>query len=119
MFGAIIGATWAFSNTNSPLTWFHNAKRYKWTKIFVVNIWLIAMGAVSYYMDVKGLVFFERFGLNSYFIKIVISFLVTVVATGAIPEYIFNSFEEKHNHSMALGSTFYEWSPQVIKPKAR
>lgn len=114
MFGAIIGATFAFSNTDSPLTWFHNAKKNKWKKIAIVNIWTVAIGVFMYYIDLEALSVFERFGVNSYYVKIVLSFVFTFVATGILPEYIFNAFDQRHHHSMGLGSTFFEFSPNSL-----
>lgn len=115
MFGAIIGATFAFSNTDSPLTWFHNAKKNKWKKIAIVNLWTLSAGVGMYYTDLEALWIFERFGVNSYYVKIIISFIFTFVATGVIPEYIFNAFDKRHqHHSMALGSTFFEFSPNSL-----
>ena len=115
MFGVIIGATFAFTNTNSPLTWFHNSRRHKWKKIIFVNIWTASMGALMYFLDINGNSIFERYGINSYYIKIALSFLFTFVAVGFIPEYIFNSFEERHHHSVfGMGSTLFEFSPNSL-----
>lgn len=114
MFGTIIGATFAFSNTNSPLAWFHNPKKHKWRKVAIVNLWTLLMGATMYYVDFKALDLFERYGVNSYYIKILMSFTFSFVAIGAIPEYIFNSFEERHVHSVGVGSTFFEFSPNSL-----
>ena len=114
MFGTIIGATFAFSNMNSPLAWFHNPKRHKWKKVAIVNIWTLAMGAFMYYIDIKALTMLERFGVNSYYVKILTSFIFSFVAMGAIPEYVFNAFEERHSHSVGLGSTFFEFSPNSL-----
>jgi hypothetical protein len=114
MFGTIIGATFAFSNTNSPLTWFHNPKRHKWKKVAIVNLWTLLMGATMYYVDMKALDLFERFGVNSYYIKIFMSFVFSFVAIGAIPEYFFNAFEERHSHAVGLGSSLFEFSPNSL-----
>ena len=112
MFGAIIGSTFAFSNTNSPLTWFHNSNRNKWKKILIINVWITFIGSILYTIDIHGLIFLEKFGVNSYYVKIFISFVFSFVANGAIPEYIFNRFDEKQNLAIAgLGATFFEFSP--------
>ena len=60
-----------------------------------------------YYVDLHALPVFERYGVNSYYVKIVMSFIFTFVATGIIPEFIFNAFDQRHNHSVGMGSTFF------------
>ena len=118
MFGAIIGSTFAFSNTNCPLTWFHNSKRNKWKKIIVINIWIVAIGGAMYYIDVRGLAILEKYGINSYYVKILLSFIFSFVANGAIPEYIFNAFDEKQSLAIGgLGATFFEFSPNSAPKK--
>lgn len=72
------------------------------------------MGATMYYVDMKALDLFERFGVNSYYIKILMSFVFSFVAIGAIPEYLFNAFEARHSHTVGLGSTFFEFSPNSL-----
>lgn len=118
MFGVIIGATFAFSNTRSPLTWFHNSKRNKWRKILIVNLWVMLMGAFMYYVDVNGLEFLGSAGINNYWVKVILSFLFSFVAVGAIPHYVFNTFDSRQTGGVQnLGSTFFEWSPQSVPTK--